>query len=84
MKLKKKALYVPYFPLDYYEIVLDAQKYNYNINRNVTYIDIQDMSSTTLKAGYITKNNGCSNNVYKFTINNNILNGKGLALINLK
>ena len=65
-----------YCPSDYYEINIKTQKINYNINKNSIYLDvIEDISSKTLKPGYINKINGCSNNLYRFSIKNNILTG---------
>ena len=63
-----------YCPSDYYEINIKSQiiKYNNSINLEV----IEDRSSKTLKPGYINKINGCSNNLYRFSIKNNVFTGK--------
>ena len=72
-----------YKPPDIYDLIFEKENYyNYSLwEPNSIYFNIpKDISTTTLTAGYINKEN-CQNNLYYFTIRNYIISGEELTNI---
>ena len=61
-------------PSDNYEICYDINDFYQNYNYTTIYIDNYQITTTTLKAGYLIKKS-CDDNFYNFYIKNNELTG---------